>query len=95
VLENGIKLKIEKSQQEADAESGDVNFLNYFVIENSLLTDVQIEIDFTGSEDINIESKDEKDESTKLEVLVRGESTETIASVKSALHSSLMWQINW
>ena len=88
-LQKGVFLKIERVQQEYDQETGDVNFLSYFTVENKLLTDLYVEIDFTGSDDIIIENKDEKDFTVKLEKIVHAESTEPLASIKSVLHSSI------
>lgn len=72
-----------------------MKFLNNFVIENKLLTDVHFEIDFAGSEDIVIEDKHEKDATLNLEALVQAQSNITIATVSTLLHSSMQWQINW
>ena len=94
-LEKGITLTIEQSQQKADEITGDVKFINNFVFDNRTLTDILVEIDFTGSEDIIIEDKHEKDQSVNIEILVEAENASTIATVQTSLQSNMIWQLNW
>lgn len=49
-------------------------------------------IDFTGSEDINVENVEE---TLVIETVVKAECAETVAIVKENPHSRLLWQVNW
>jgi hypothetical protein len=59
------------------------------------MTDIIVEIDFTGSEDIVIEDKHEKDQSVSIEILVESQNASTIATVQTTLQSNMIWQLNW
>jgi hypothetical protein len=61
------------------------------VFDNRTLTDILVEIDFTGSEDIIIEDKHEKDQSVNIEILVEAENASTIATVQTSLQSNMIW----
>jgi hypothetical protein len=60
-------------------------------VETKILVELSFTIDFTGSEDIVIESS----EGLKVSQIVQAEIAETIAVVKEYPHSKLHWQVNW
>lgn len=62
-----------------------------FQVETKILVELRFTIDFTGSEDIQIENS----EDLVLENIVQAECAETLAVVKEFPHSRLMWQVNW
>ena len=60
-------------------------------VETKILVELNFTIDFTGSEDIQIENSEE----LIIENQIQAECTETLAIVKEFPHSKLMWQVNW
>ena len=64
-------------------------------VENKNLFELNLTMDFTGSEDIMIENTEEGSGQQVIETQVKAECAETVAVAKEFPHSRLLWQVNW